>query len=271
MKEKIVLITGASSGIGRATYKMCVEKGWTVYGTSRKMKANEVKPVDGGSMIRLDVTDDESVKQAISLMMAREGGLDALVNNAGFGIAGAVEDTSIPEDMEQFNTNFFGVLRMTRAALPLLRQNKGHIVNVSSVAGVLAIPFQGMYSASKAALEIISETLRIELADEKIPVCLVLPGDTKTSFTENRQITCVSETSDNYQRMKTSVGKMEKDEQNGVDPRNVAKVICRMIEKKNPPVRRAVGFSYQFILFLKRLLPDRLVLWALKKLYACKK
>ena len=219
-------------------------------------------------MIYLDVTDHMSIEDTVSAIKNNEGRLDALVNNAGYGIAGSVEDTSYEEMMSQFNTNFFGALQVINASIDMLRQSKGTIVNISSVAGVLSIPFQGMYSASKAAMESASEALRMELKEDGIKVCMVQPGDTKTGFTANRLMTEKSVNSRYAEKMKQSVAKMEKDEQNGTSPETTARVVCKMIQMKNPPVKRAVGLSYQILLFLKRLLPDRAVLWIIGKMYA---
>ena len=219
-------------------------------------------------MIYLDVNSTSSISDAVQIIKKAEGKLDALINNAGYGIAGAVEDTSYEEMKSQFNTNFFGVMHVTNSFLNMLRESKGIIINISSVAGVLSIPFQGIYSASKAATEAATEALRMELKDQGVRVCLVEPGDTKTGFTANRMMVENSENSRYSNIMTTSVEKMEKDEQNGTSPNSVANLVYRMINKKNPPVRRAVGFSYQILVFLKRLLPDNLVLWIIGKMYA---
>ncbi len=268
MHNKTALVTGASSGIGKATFNHLVKNGWTVYGTSRQVPKNEITSVDGGKMIYLDLTDNQSIKSAINLIHEQEGRLDALVNNADYGIAGSIEYTSYEEMVSQFNTNFFGTLRTINASVDILRKSKGIIVNISSVAGALSIPFQGMYSASKAALESASEALRLELKPDKIRVCLVQPGDTKTGFTSNRQVTEKSKASRYSGKMKTSIEKMEKDEQNGTSPETTAKVVYRMIKMKNPPVKCAVGLSYKILLFLKRFLPHRTVQWIIGKMYA---
>ena len=266
--NKVALVTGASSGIGKAIYMDLIAKGFKVYGTSRKIEENQVIEIDGGKMICLDITQKQSVENAVLIIEKNEGRLDVLVNNAGYGIAGSTEDTNFDEAFSQFDTNFFGVLNLINTSLNLLRKTQGIIVNVSSVAGILSIPFQGMYSASKAALEAISEVLRMELKRDKIRICLVEPGDTKTAFTENRVFVAKAPDSAYKARLEESVAKMAKDEQNGTSPDKVAHVVYSMIKRKNPPIRKAVGVSYKILVFLKRLLPSRLVLWILEKMYA---
>jgi short-subunit dehydrogenase len=268
MENQVALITGASSGIGKTIYLQLVDMGYKVYGTSRKIAKGEMLPVDGGTMVYLDVNDEQSTKETINVIYQKEGRLDALINNAGYGIAGSIEDTSHEEALAQFDTNFFGVMRTIRYATKYLVETKGIIINISSVAGLLSIPFQSMYTASKAALEALSETLKMELKQDGVRVCLVEPGDTKTSFTDNRIWAQNAKNSRYKERLIASIEKMEKDERNGAPPEKVAKTVCRMIKKKNPPIRRVVGFSYQFLVFLKRFMPDRLVIWALTKLYA---
>jgi len=268
MNNKVVLITGASSGIGEATAEYLMKKGFHVYGTSRKISGNidENKVMDeitGGfiRMIPMDVTDDESVNKGINYILEEEGHIDVLVSNAGAGIAGSVEDVSMEEARVQFDVNFFGTLRVIKAILPVMRNQKsGRIVAVSSVAGVISIPYQAHYSSSKYAVEGLAEALRYEVAPFGIKVCIVEPGDTRTGFTRNR-VTAkkATEESPYHERFKRSLARMEKDEQNGAPPEAVARVICRMIMKEKPPVRTTVGFQYKMILFLKKILPGSLL------------
>ena len=263
---KVALITGASSGIGRATAQHLMAKGYHVYGTSRKVEGSfseghsDSDPKSGGfiDMIPMDVTCDTSVEIAVKTVLAKEGRIDVLVSNAGTGIAGAIEDTSIDEAKSQFETNFFGSLRVIQAILPIMREQcSGKIIAISSVAGVISIPYQAHYSASKYAMEGLIEALRYEIAAFGIKVCLVEPGDTKTGFTHSRNIAERSiETSPYHDRFQKSLARMEHDEQNGASPDKVAKVIYAMIRKKSPPVRVTVGFQYKAVLFLKRLLPS---------------
>jgi len=275
--NQVVLLTGASSGIGKATAEWLMERGFRVYGTSRKAAAENAGRPDktsasGGfvAMIPLDVTSEESVENAVRTVLEREGRIDVLVSNAGMGIAGSIEDTSLGEAQEQFDVNFFGTLRTIRHVLPVMRkQGRGRIIVVSSVAGLISIPFQSMYSASKYALEALVEALRHEVAPFGIKACLVEPGDTRTGFTSSRVIAeAAGEDSPYYARFRKSLGRMEHDEQNGAPPEKVARAIHGMIMRKNPPIRRAVGPGYKTILFLKRLLPSRLVEKLVGMLYA---
>lgn len=267
--KKVALITGASSGIGRATAQYLMAKGYHVYGTSRKAEGrfseghSDFDQTSGGfiDMIPLDVTCDTSVEIAVKTVLAKEGQIDVLVSNAGTGIAGAIEDTAIEEAKSQFETNFFGALRVIQAVLPIMRQqHSGRIIALSSVAGVISIPYQAHYSASKFAMEGLIEALRYEIAAFGIKVCLVEPGDTKTDFTRSRIISKGSDEKSPYHaRFLRSLARMERDEQNGASPDTVARVIYTMIRKKNPPVRVTVGFQYKTVLFLKRILPARLL------------
>jgi NAD(P)-dependent dehydrogenase (short-subunit alcohol dehydrogenase family) len=266
MEKKVALVTGASAGIGKAAAAMLEQRGWTVYGTSRKIEKGVVEVMNGLRMIALDVTDPVSACAAVELVLEREGRLDLLVNNAGNGIAGSLEDLLPDESYYQFDTNFFGALNMCRAALPALKKTKGIIISISSVAGILSIPFQALYSASKAALEAMSEALRLEVKPFGVRVCLVEPGDTRTSFTSSR-IVAANTSPDYEERLKASVARMAKDEQNGAPPEAVAKVVCKLAGMKNPPVRKAVGFVYKLFIFANRLLPSRLKLWVIGLLY----
>lgn len=264
MKAKVVIITGASAGIGKATAEHLMKKGFHVYGTSRKttgnIDADTANDSQSGGFIRmitLDVTCEDSVKTAVESIISKEGHIDILVSNAGAGIAGSVEDVSLYEANLQFDVNFFGTLRMIKAVLPYMREKRyGKIIALSSVAGIISIPYQAHYSSSKFALEGLIEALRHEIAPFGIKACLIEPGDTKTDFTSSRVISKnAGEGSHYYVRFKKSLARMEKDEQSGASPFDVANTIYKMIKKKNPPVRVAVGFQYKLILFLKRILP----------------
>lgn len=276
---RVVLVTGASSGIGQSIAQLLDENGFIVYGTTRKPVQIEGKGISTGknltegkgfTLITLDVTDEESIAKAVRQIQDEAGGVDILVNCAGIGIAGAVEDISLGEGRTQFETNFFGALNMIRSVLPDMRRKKrGLIVNISSVAALLTVPYQSMYSASKSALESATESLRMELRPFGINVAMILPGDTKTGFTDARFFAKAMETSPYREAAKQAVSVMEKDERNGKPPVTVARQVLRIINKKNPPVRVTVGGDYKLLVFLRRLLPDRLILTIVMMIY-CK-
>jgi short-subunit dehydrogenase len=242
----VILVTGASSGIGQSCAELLTRRGHRVYGASRT------------SELRMDVRDEASVNAAIQSILEREQRLDAVINNAGFGIAGAVEDTSIAEAMEQFEVNFFGVLRVCRAALPAMRaQRQGTIINIGSIGGLIAIPYQGLYSATKFALEGLTEALRLEVRDFGIHVVLIEPGDHRTGFTQNRRLTGASGAGSAYGKtFAHAVERMAADEQAGPSPDRVAALVARVVESRRPRLRYTVGPAPQrAAVWLKRLLP----------------
>ncbi|MEQ8201078.1 MAG: SDR family oxidoreductase [Syntrophomonadaceae bacterium] len=270
----VILVTGASSGIGLAIARALSGQGYKVYGTSRNPGEDEgAAPrfnAAGGfiNMIKLDVCSDESVDQAIKQVEDQEGRLDILINCAGFALAGAVEDTTPEEALKEFNTNFFGVHRMCRRAAPIMRrQGAGLIINIGSLAGLITVPFQTFYSASKYALEALSEGLRMELKPFGVKVVLVDPGDTSTGFTANRVFTEASSDSIYKNAFERSVGRMIKDEQGGPPPDAIARAVLRIVASPDPPVRVVVGTANRGLVLLKRLLPDRAVESAVSKLY----
>jgi len=292
----VVLVTGASSGIGKSCAEYLAGMGFKVYGTSRKAPdpreaaARETagngtgtapdgdagRAVNGCEsnavpMIRMDVCSEESVKAAVDHIIGREGGIGILINNAGMGIAGSVEDTSTDEAMLQFDTNFFGMHRVIRHVLPHMRKKgKGLIINISSVGALFPIPYQSMYVASKAAVELMSGSLRNELRQFGIRVCVVEPGDTKTGFTGNRLfVKAGGEGSAYYRKSRESIAVMEKDEMNGPDPIVVAKAVARATGRKNPPAFITVGLGYKLLVFLKRFVPRSLESFVVGKMYKC--
>ncbi len=268
MGNNVVLITGASSGIGKSAAEYLMMKGFHVYGTSRKVSGSSEENIGsdlttGGffRMISMDVTDEASIENAINLVILKEGHVDVLVSNAGTGVAGSVEDVSIEEAYTQFDINFFGTLRVIKAMLPIMRdQGYGRIIAISSVAGVISIPYQAHYSSSKFAVEGLIEALRYEVAPFGIKVCLVEPGDTKTGFTKSRIIAQrATKESPYYEKFTKSLARMEKDEQNGASPEAVAGVIYKMIKRRIPPVRTTVGLQYKTILLMKKILPGKIL------------
>ena len=258
--DKVVIITGASSGIGLELAKKFIKSGDRVYGISRR-EFN----LDGLNHICCDVSNSADCLRAVEEVVKKENRIDILINNAGMGIAGSVENTSETNAKRIFDVNFFGTFHMCKHALKYLRENKGRIVNVSSVASKLSIPFQAFYSASKAGIDAISAGIRAEAKPFGVKVTTVLPGDTKTGFTANR----VKQQDGVYQeRFDKSIERMEKDEQNGMSSAYVAKVIYKVANKKCPPTIKAVGVQYKIFLFLAKILPNRLVEFIVGKLYS---
>ena len=257
---KVALVTGASSGIGACAAHTLAKAGFHVYGGSRRGEGRSDCGAGFVQMLKLDVTDDASVAAAVQAVEAAEGRVDILINCAGTGIAGAVEDCSGSDALAQMNTNYVGVLRMISAVLPGMRQQRrGLIINVGSVGGIYSVPFQTLYSSSKYAVEALTEGLRIELKPFGIKAALVEPGDVKTGFTAARMYASGCEKTAYGEEFHHAVRQMEHDEQSGAGPETVVAVMLKLIQSKNPPVRRVVGLMYQFFVFLKRLFPARLV------------
>jgi short-subunit dehydrogenase len=265
--DKVVLITGASSGIGRICAEYLLKKGYQVYGTSRKQ--SDLKNYSF-KMISMNVNNDDSVKKAVNNIMKKTGRIDVLINNAGFGISGAIEETTVDKAKEQFETNFFGIHRVCKEILPNMRKHgSGCIINISSIGGLLGLPFQGLYCATKFALEGYSESLRMEVKSFGIKVVLIEPGDIKTQFTHRREkINDHIQKSVYHNYSKNTINIVEKDEQGGPSPIKVAFLIDKIINKKSPKVRYKIGSTYQkLIATLRHVLPDRVIHWILMKYY----
>ena len=251
--KRVCVLTGGSSGIGRATANLLAQNGFTVYELSRNgADAGEIRHITA------DVTQPEQVRFAIATIFEQEAQIDLLVNNAGFGISGAVEFTDPKEAFDQLNVNFFGALHCIQAVLPHMRaQKSGHIVNISSVAAPIAIPFQAFYSATKSATNSLTLALRNEVKPFGIKACAILPGDVKTGFTAARKKSCAG--AEVYgAAIDHAVAVMEHDEQNGMPPELVAKAVLRAANAKNPKAFATVGFQYQLFVLLSKLLPASL-------------
>jgi len=249
MDKKIAVLTGGTSGIGMQTALALKNAGYTVYELSRRAQG-----VEGLNHLVADVTDEAAVKKAVDEIVAREGKIDVLVNNAGFGISGAVEFTKTEDAKRLFDTNFFGMVNMNRAVVPVMREaGQGRIVNISSVAGQIPIPFQTYYSAAKAATNSYTMALANELRPYGVTVCAVQPGDIKTGFTKAREKTVDGD--DVYGgRIGRSVSRMEHDEQTGMDPAVAGKFIANVAMKKKVSPIYTIGASYSFLTFLTRLM-----------------
>ena len=250
---KTVIVTGGSSGIGLATAQLFAERGYHVYELSRHGKSAEAV-----SHIDCDVTQPLQCQRAVEQVWQQEQNIDAVVCNAGMGIAGAIEYTNLDDIHRQFDVNYFGALHITQAVLPYLRQQRrGNIIFVSSVMGVFSLPYQSFYASSKAAINMLASALRNEVRPFGINVSCIMPGDVHTSFTRERKTELRG--ADIYQRMQQSVAKMEHDEQNGMEPVAVARAIYRHAAASHPALFTTVGLSYRLLVDLQRLLPSRLV------------
>lgn len=270
---RVALVVGASSGMGKACAEFLHARGYYVYGTSRQADY----PEDDGFrcqsgffvLIPLDVTDEESVRQAVRFVLAKEGQINILLNCAGYGLGGAVEDISRQEARDIFETNLFGMISCCQQVLPAMReQRRGLIVNIGSVAGFIALPFQSMYSASKYAVEAMTEALRMEVKPFGIKVTLIDPGDVHTGFTSSRRTAKAAATNPVYQeRHQKAVDEMIRSETGGPGPEVVVREFARILDSQNPPVRRVVGAQYKAVALLKRLLPAGLVERLVEKMY----
>jgi len=247
---KTVLITGGSGGIGAAAARLFSEKGYTVFELSRSGSSQ-----NGVTHINTDVTKEEDVAAAIKTVARETGGIDILINNAGMGISGAVEFTQVPDAKKLFEVNLFGTLNCAKAVIPLMRENGGgRIINISSVAGVLPIPYQAFYSCSKAAVNALTLALANEIKRFNIKVCAVMPGDARTGFTASRAKSCEGDALYGGS-VSRAVAAMEKDEQNGMTAEYVAKVIYRAATKKHPKPFYTAGGKYRLFVLLAKLLP----------------
>lgn len=262
-KQRVVVVTGASSGIGEIVAKYFLQKGDKVFGLSRKIK-EELEY----EQISCDVTKVEQVKSAISQIIQKEGKIDVLINNAGMGISGSIENQKLEDIKKIFDVNFFGAVNVTQAVLPHMRDNGGgKIINTSSLAGFIPIPFQSFYSATKSSLDIWAKALRLETKQFNIDICNVVLGDTKTNFTSSRQKSPTDIGTVYEQVVDKSIKKMENDEQNGQNPLGVAKIMYKLSLKRKMPASKVVGFGYKTLSFLAKILPQKLMLYVVSKLY----
>jgi NAD(P)-dependent dehydrogenase (short-subunit alcohol dehydrogenase family) len=254
MDKKVVLVTGASSGIGRACAVHLAAQGYEVVGASRR-----TTPDESWTSVVMDVDDDASVTDTVAQVVRDHGGIDAVVTCAGWGLAGSVEATPVADARAQLDTNFFGTVRVVSSALASLRERTGRIVLMSSIGGVIGLPFQAYYSASKFALEGWAEALAWELKPHGVHVSLVEPGNFHTGFTGARR-TIPTTPDDPYAAAAAkAIATMERDEANGADPARVAAVVAKVLASSRPPRRLSVGPAGERVgIIAKRLLPNRL-------------
>lgn len=254
---KVILITGASSGNGRATAQLLAQKPYRVFGTSRHPA--RATPIENVMFVALDVRCDDSVEQCVSAVLEQAGRIDVLVNNAGYELSGALEETSVDEARDQFETNFFGVVRMVKAVLPFMRrQRQGQIINVSSLAGLAAAPFLGMYSASKFALEGYTEALRQEIKPFNLYASLIECGFLNTPMREHRLRAAHSIQAYDPWRQRAFNTFLER-EKSGPGPELVAETIVNVIASPASRLRYIIGQEARFIACAKRFLPEGLL------------
>lgn len=257
MNSKVVLITGGSSGIGKSIGLFLKTKGFIVYGTTRKL--NKQASFTAFEFLEMDVTAVDTIQSAVSEVIEREGKLDVLINNAGIGITGPIEETPHEEILKVFNTNFNGPLHMTKAVLPQMRkQQSGLIINITSIAGYMGLPYRGVYSATKGALSLITEALRMEVKDFGIHITNLAPGDFVTNIASGRYHSPILEASPYKTQYNSTLDLINEGVHDGEDPILVAHTVLKIINTKKPKVHYKVGtFMQKFSLFLKNALPDK--------------
>ncbi|MDC7993886.1 SDR family oxidoreductase [Altibacter sp. HG106] len=255
---KVIFITGASSGIGKAIASYLHDRGHTVYGTSRT--PGHHKDTVSFSLLPLDVTQPATMDAAVREIIQQEGRIDVLINNAGVGITGPIEETPSDEIRKAFETNYYGPLHLIKTVLPHMRANsEGRIINITSIAGYMGLPYRGIYSATKAALEITTEAYRMETEQFGIKMVNVAPGDFATNIASGRYHAPVLEDSPYKTAYGNTLAMMNQHVDSGEDPLKMARIIESIIESQNPNVHYKVGaFLQKFSIALKRVLPDKL-------------
>ncbi len=255
--QKTIFITGVSSGFGKCMSEYLLTKGYTVYGTIRRIQDDSSKY----KVLLSDVTDRKSVDEAIQTIVRNEGRIDVVINNAGMGISGPVEYSSAEYIKVQMDTNFLGTVNVIQSVLPVMRkQGTGTIINFSSIGGIMGLPYQGFYSASKFAVEGLSEALRMELKPFNIKVVVIRPGDFITGFTSKRKIEKDLNANGPYEvQFRKTIDIIENDEKGGMKPDYLAKKIHHIIQCRNPRSHYTIAsLEQKFAIVLKKLLPDSL-------------
>lgn len=266
--KKVILITGASSGVGSACANYLLNQGYIVFGTSRTAAFSDSQYNDKKvNMLPLELRDRKSIKDAIDVIIKIHSRIDVVINNAGIGIGGPMEDTPIEEAKRIMDINFFGGVQFIQEILPIFhKQNRGLIINISSLAGRFSLPFQGFYAATKFAIEAISEALYMELKNSSLNIVLIQPGDLSTNFTNNRK-QFIRENSYLWSSFEKALSIIKKDEQSGADPMAVAHIVGKIIKSKKPKFRYTVGKETWYVIILHLILPDRIFLYFLARHY----
>lgn len=261
----VILITGISSGFGKAMAERLFRDGHTVYGTHRK----QVEQIPGVHYIYADATSDEDVKKAVSTVTEAEGRIDVFINNAGMGIGGPLEFSTIEDARKQMDVNYLGMVRFLHFVVPVMRKGGGgRIICLSSIGGLMGLPFQGLYSASKYAIEGYCEALRLEVKPFNIKVVVIEPGDFSTGFTSTRHCVSDPEAYEVYSSYKRSLESIEKDETSGLKPEFLASKISSIVSCKHPKYHYIIAtFVQRLSVFAKTVLPASWFAWILKLYY----
>ncbi len=254
--SKVILITGGSSGIGKSIGEFLNDKGFTVYGTSRHPERYQDSVFQ---LIKLDLADEASISNAIEKVFKLSGRLDVLINNAGAGITGPIEEIPNVEIKRNFETNFFGPVQVIKSVLPAMRkQNSGLIINITSIAGYMGLPYRGVYSASKGALGLITEAFRMEIKDFNIAMTNLAPGDFATNIAAGRYHAPLIKGSFYEKKYGEVLKSIDEDVDNGSDPILVAQAVYNIINTKRPKIHYKVGtFMQKFSVVLKQILPSK--------------
>ncbi len=267
--SKTVFITGASSGMGKTTAGYLTRKGYKVYGTSRNPAKHSGLSFP---LVKMDLTDPGSIQRAVATVLEKEGKIDVLINNAGRGMIGPVEESGEEEIKEIFDTNVFGLIRVSKEVLKdMHRRNEGLIINISSIAGFAGLPYRGLYSATKSAAMTVSETMRFELHGSGIKVVDVAPGDFKTDITKGRIYVANRKGSPYYEKYEEVLKTIDQAVDAGFEPLKMAKLIEKIIRTKNPKMQYKIGpFDQKLLPLIKTLLPQRWFENLILKLYHLK-
>ena len=261
----VILITGISSGFGKAMAERLASDGHKVYGTHRR----DVPQIPGVTYIKADASDDAQVEAAVSQVVKAEGRIDVFINNAGMGIGGPLEFSSLDDARKQMDVNWMGMVRFLHFVLPVMRrQREGKIICISSIGGLIGLPYQGLYSASKFAIEGYCQALRLEVKEFGIKVVVVEPGDFSTGFTATRSTVANPEAFEVYKSYAKSMASIEHDETSGLKPDVLAAKISEIVRKKNPKYNYIVAtFLQRLSVLAKTILPPRMFAWVLSLYY----
>lgn len=257
MERKAILVTGASSGIGKTIALMLKDAGYEVYAASRKVTTGQKQ--DGLHLLQMDVCNEKSVERAIAFIRVKTPNLHGVINSAGLGLTGSVEFTSDNEARELYNTNVFGVLNVCRAAIPLLRENnKGYIINITSIAAQMGLPFRGIYSSSKFAVEGFTESLSLELYRFGIHVCLIEPGDFRTNINNNRKRAQHDDQPFYGNSHEAILNQINQEVNSAPTPEAIARKVLQILKNRHPKLRYRVASPKALLSYrLMRLLPSR--------------